>query len=76
MRSKLAKARGDAMELKGLEPPLCNDLLLGGRWIEEKVWRWKSPKRINVQETLAAVALFKDLAIKSPRCPTSASPRL
>ena len=68
LKQKFSQGHYESQELKGLETPLCNDLLLGGKWEEEKVWRWKSPRHINIQESFAAVCLFKKLAVSSPRC--------
>ena len=58
-----------ALEIKasGLESPLCNEIILASRWSLEKVWRWKRPMHINIQEALAAERLFKQEAIIRPK---------
>ena len=63
----LKKKLRSAARLKNLETPLCNDLLVSGKWSTEKVWHWKKPMHINIQEVLAAVALFKKAAIEMPK---------
>lgn len=67
LKTKLRSAALEPFELKGLESPLCNVLLVSGRWRTEKVWRWKVPTHINIQEVLSTVALLKDRALRSPK---------
>lgn len=50
----------------GLEDPLCNDVLLSGRWKYGKAWRWKRPTHINILESASAGKLLKDLALLKP----------
>ncbi|CAK9095754.1 Uncharacterized protein SCF082_LOCUS44969 [Durusdinium trenchii] len=54
-------------KLKGLESPLCNDVLLSAKWKVDKVWSWRSPKHINIQEVLAAERLMKEQAVSWPK---------
>ena len=67
LSSKLRIAAHDPLELKGLESPMVNDVLLSGKWKVEKVWKWKVPQHISIQEVLSANALLKEIAIKKPK---------
>eukprot|EP00438_Fugacium_kawagutii_P018756 Skav204395 [mRNA] locus=scaffold2947:164542:176525:+ [translate_table: standard] len=48
-----------AMDVRGLESVLCNDVLTTGQWKVELAWRWRSPSHINVLESSAFVSLSK-----------------
>ena len=64
LKKKLRLEKWNEPAVLGLESPLCNDLLLSGKWKEVKSWNWKSPAHINILESSAACRLFKDLALK------------
>lgn len=51
---------------EGLETPLCNDVLLGAQWREEKSWRWKKLQHINILESASTCRLLKELALAKP----------
>ena len=67
LKKKLRLEKWNEPAVLGLESPLCNDLLLSGKWKEVKSWNWKSPAHINILESSAACRLFKDLALKKPK---------
>ena len=55
-----------SLKSKGLESPLCNDLLVSGDWQVQDVWRWKKPGHINIREVASASRLLHQLAVEQP----------
>ncbi|CAK9109555.1 unnamed protein product [Durusdinium trenchii] len=67
LTKKIRRTQFVEPKLKGLESPLCNDVLLSAKWKVDKVWSWRSPKHINIQEVLAAERLMKEQAVSWPK---------
>ena len=67
LTQKFRKEKAASISVAGLESPLCNEVILSNQWKLEKVWRWKKPSHINIQEALAAERLFKQEAILRPK---------
>ena len=55
-----------SLKAKGLESPLCNDLLVSGDWEVEDAWMWRKPGHINIREVSSAWRLLHRLAIDHP----------
>ena len=67
LRTKLKRLQLQEPKTLGLEGLLCNEVILSRKWQVDKVWRWKKPLHINIQEALAAERLFLQEAKLRPR---------
>ena len=66
LHAKLTDLAEKEPEVEGLENVLVNDVMLSNHWHTQKVWRWKRPSHINIQEIQAAERLMKQEAICHP----------
>lgn len=53
-------------EVRGLENPFCNDVLVSAKWRTVSVWTWRKPLHINILESRVVLSLLKKLALASP----------
>ena len=63
---KLRKETFLEPEVRGLESPLCNDVLVSAQWRTVSVWTWRRPLHINILESRVVLSLLKKLALASP----------
>jgi len=63
---KLRKETFLEPEVRGLESPLCNDVLVSAQWRTVSVWTWRRPLHINILESRVVLSLLKKLALTSP----------
>ena len=66
LQSKLINLSQEEPEVDGLENVMVNDIMLSKEWHTQKVWRWKKPSHINIQEILAAERLMRQEAVRHP----------
>ena len=62
------KKDGDLYDLRGLESPVINDLLLQDGWSVCSSWDWKVSSHINILESRSYVALAKQKVLQGGDC--------
>ena len=56
------------VRVAGLESAVANDLLVSASWELGKVWNWRRPRHINVQEVDASVSAMEDATLRYEDC--------
>ena len=63
-----ARAEADSPVFEGIESPICNDLLVSGKWYEVLTWHWRHSSHINILESHSFLTLLRYLAREGSGC--------